>query len=147
MRRAARWLRSRLAMSWRDERGAAAVEFALVLPILILLLFGIIEFSRVWNLKQTLTDAAREGTRIAVISERMELTQTQLEDSVRRTVMRIATLAALDSAQLHIDPIVGGSPGTTAQVALEYPYDPLFGAWFPGLQSLQLRTTFVMRNE
>jgi Flp pilus assembly protein TadG len=147
MRRAARWLRTHRAVRWNDERGAAAVEFALVLPLLVLLLFGIIEFSRVWNLKQTLTDAAREGTRIAVISERMELTQTQLEDSVRRTVMRIAALAALDPAQLDIVPTVGGSPGTTAQVALTYPYDPLFGAWFPGLQSLQLSTTFVMRNE
>jgi Flp pilus assembly protein TadG len=147
MRAVVRWLRARGAAQWRDDRGAAAVEFALVFPLLILLLFGIIEFARAWNMKQTLTDAAREGTRIAVVSERMNLTQAALEDSVTRTVRRIAALAALDPQQLIIDPTVGGDPGTTAQVALTYPYDPLFGAWFPGMQSLQLRTTFVMRNE
>jgi Flp pilus assembly pilin Flp len=147
MKDISRWIRTHLAPRCRDERGAAAVELALVMPILVMLLFGIIEFARVWNLKQTLTDAAREGTRIAVVSERMNLTQVQLEDSVKRTVTRIAKLAMLDTDLLAIVPNVGGDPGTTAEVALTYPYDPLFGAWFPGLESFKLNTTFVMRNE
>lgn len=52
-----------------DERGAAAVEFALVLPIVLLLLFGIVEFGRGYNAKITLTHAAREGARAAAIGD------------------------------------------------------------------------------
>jgi Flp pilus assembly protein TadG len=46
-----------------SERGSAAVEFALVLPLLMLLLFGIIDFGRMLNAEITLTTAAREGAR------------------------------------------------------------------------------------
>lgn len=45
------------------ERGAAAVEFALVLPLLVMLVFGIIEFGRGYHAKVELTGAVREGAR------------------------------------------------------------------------------------
>ena len=45
------------------DRGAAAVEFALVVPLLLLLVFGIIDFSRAYNTRVTLTEAAAEGAR------------------------------------------------------------------------------------
>ena len=48
---------------WGRERGAAAVEFALVLPILVLILFGVIEFGGVYNAQLMVTGAAREGAR------------------------------------------------------------------------------------
>lgn len=46
-----------------SERGAAAVEFALVVPILLLLVFGIIDFSRAYNAQVTLNEAAAQGVR------------------------------------------------------------------------------------
>ncbi|WDF32628.1 pilus assembly protein [Arthrobacter agilis] len=51
------------------ERGAVAVELALVLPILILLMFGIIEVGRAYNAQVTLTSAAREGVRVVAIGK------------------------------------------------------------------------------
>ena len=51
----------------RSQRGAAAVEFALVLPILILLIFGIVQFSILFNRQQGLHAAAREGARYAAL--------------------------------------------------------------------------------
>lgn len=48
---------------WGSERGAAAVEFALVLPILVLILFGVIEFGGAYNAQLMVTGAAREGAR------------------------------------------------------------------------------------
>jgi len=49
------------------RRGAAIVEFAVVLPLLLVLLFGIIDFGWVFMVRQTLTNAAREGCRVAVL--------------------------------------------------------------------------------
>jgi len=51
-----------------DERGQAAVEFALILPILMALLLGIIQFGIVFNNYVTITDAARAGARKAAVS-------------------------------------------------------------------------------
>lgn len=50
-----------------SDRGAAAVEFALVLPVLLLMLFGIIDFGRLYNAQITLTQASREGARLAAL--------------------------------------------------------------------------------
>jgi Flp pilus assembly protein TadG len=51
----------------RRDRGAAAVEFALLLPVLMLFIFGIIDFGRMVNAKITINEAAREGARAAAI--------------------------------------------------------------------------------
>ena len=52
-----------------DDRGSVAVEFALVLPILLLVVFGIIDFGRMLNAQITLTQAAREGARWAALGQ------------------------------------------------------------------------------
>lgn len=49
------------------DRGAAAVEFALCLPLLLLLVFGTIDFGRALNAQLTITQAAREGVRLAAL--------------------------------------------------------------------------------
>lgn len=51
----------------RDERGAVVVEFALVLPLLVIFVFGIVEFGRAYNAKIQLTSAVREGARTAAL--------------------------------------------------------------------------------
>jgi len=52
-----------------EEKGASAVEFAVILPLLILLIFGIIEFGRMYNAYLALTHAAREGARLAAVGK------------------------------------------------------------------------------
>lgn len=51
----------------RKERGAVAVEMAMLLPLLLLILIGTIEFGRVLNVQISMTQAAREGARYAAI--------------------------------------------------------------------------------
>ncbi|MDO5865652.1 MULTISPECIES: TadE/TadG family type IV pilus assembly protein [Paenarthrobacter] len=51
----------------KNERGAVAVEMALLLPVLLLILIGVIEFGRALNVQVSLTEAAREGARYAAV--------------------------------------------------------------------------------
>lgn len=55
-------------MSRASERGAAAVEFAIVVPVLVMLLLGIVEFSRAYNAQASLSAAAREAVRVMALS-------------------------------------------------------------------------------
>jgi Flp pilus assembly protein TadG len=64
-----------------SEDGAAAVEFALVLPVLLLLVLGLIEFSLVFNTQITLTNAAREGARVMAIQNNPALARTAAIDA------------------------------------------------------------------
>lgn len=50
------------------ERGAVAVEFAILLPLLLMLVLGTIEFGRAYNAQITLTNAARDGVRVMAIA-------------------------------------------------------------------------------
>ena len=54
----------------RDERGAALVEFAMISVVLMILIFGIIDFGRALYTKNSLTNAAREGGRYAAVANR-----------------------------------------------------------------------------
>lgn len=51
-----------------SERGAVAVEFAILLPLLLMLVLGTIEFGRAYNAQITLTNAARDGVRVMSIT-------------------------------------------------------------------------------
>jgi Flp pilus assembly protein TadG len=62
-------MRRRTARNAPRDRGAAAVEFALLLPMLLLLVFGIIDFGRALNASITLTQAAREGARLDALGQ------------------------------------------------------------------------------
>jgi Flp pilus assembly protein TadG len=54
------------------EEGVAAVEFAIILPVLALILFGVLEFGRVWSQYQVFQGAAREGARCAAVASTSE---------------------------------------------------------------------------
>jgi Flp pilus assembly protein TadG len=83
------------------ERGASAVEFALVAPILILLVFGIVQFSITYNRQQGLHAAAREGARIASLPQ---TTSSQITSRVN---------AALDGIPLDGAPSITITPNAS----------------------------------
>ncbi len=60
----------------RGSSGAQLVELALSTPLLLVLLVGISDFGSALDLKQKLTNAAREGARIAASQSRADLTQS-----------------------------------------------------------------------
>lgn len=59
------------------DRGAVAVEFGLILPLLLLILLGIIDFGRAFNAQVTLTQAAREGARLEALDQPDVVSRTQ----------------------------------------------------------------------
>ena len=59
------------------DRGAAAVEFALLLPVLLMIVFGIVDFGRAYNAQVTLTQAAREGARLTALNQPNVVSRTQ----------------------------------------------------------------------
>jgi Flp pilus assembly protein TadG len=64
------------------EEGVAAVEFAIILPVLCLILFGILEFGRVWSQYQVFEGAAREGARCAAVASTSDCNvQTEIKDA------------------------------------------------------------------
>ena len=65
----------------RTERGASAVEFAIVLPVLFLVIAGIVDFGRAYFYQIQLANSAREGARAAVVGT---LTTTEIETRARQ---------------------------------------------------------------
>jgi Flp pilus assembly protein TadG len=61
------------------QEGVAAVEFAIILPVLALILFGVLEFGRVWSQYQVFQGAAREGARCAAVASTSEC---DIEDEI-----------------------------------------------------------------
>jgi len=75
-----RGLRARLRPRC-ERRGVAVVEFAVIAPLLFLLLLGIIEFGRLLMVQQLLTNASREGARRAVLEQSTSAEVTTLVES------------------------------------------------------------------
>jgi Flp pilus assembly protein TadG len=133
----------------RNNRGQAMVEMALLLPMLMMLVFGILEFGRAWNAHQALTDAAREGTRRMVVMSGAGVTDATVKQTVKEALGRVK----LDTTATTVITLTGlnGGVGTEASVAISYPYTfPVLGKllkWTTGRSNVTIRTTSVMRNE
>jgi Flp pilus assembly protein TadG len=131
----------------RSRPGQGLVEFVLVAPLLLILLFGIIEFARAWNIRHVVTDAAREGARNLAV-DNLALTY----DSVTVLINRALGAAGLDPALATITlDDNGGVIGEPSTVSINYPYQlgvirVLLG-WAVQDGQLNIGTTFVMRNE
>jgi len=82
----------------QNRGGQALAEFALVLPLVLLFIAGIVEMGRAWNIKQAVTDAAREGARYTVVQDDAITSPSQVEAKVRE---RLA-LASVDSADATV---------------------------------------------
>jgi Flp pilus assembly protein TadG len=124
----------------RDERGATVVEFAFIVPLLIVLVLGIAEFGHAFQVSGTLSAAAREGVRVMAL---------QNDTAAARAAARIAAPTlnpALTDAQIKIPatcPAPGSGTGSaTVRLTIDYPMPFLTG--FFGT-SITLHGTGVMR--
>jgi Flp pilus assembly protein TadG len=95
------------------DRGAAAVEFALLLPVLLLIVFGIIDFGRALNAQITLTQAAREGERLAAVGQPTAVVVARTQAAATTLTGVTVTVTACPA---------GAGLGTTAVVKASYPF-------------------------
>ena len=103
----------------KREKGQTMVEFALVLPILLVLMLGIAQFGVTFNNYVTLTDAVRAGARKAAVSRNASDPPGACEAAV------LAAGANLDQTELESDLSCNSSwqPGSDVTVHASYPYD------------------------
>ena len=135
-----------LRRSIRDEGGQAAVEFALVLPFLMIMLIGIVEFGRAWNQHQVITDAARETARRACLAD--DVTMADAKKVATDAMAR----AGIDWSRATVDIVnLDGDSNSIVTVNIDLRYRFTFFstlvAWATGDEVIHLKTSFAMRNE
>jgi len=97
----------------KSERGATLVEFALILPILITLLFGVVEFGRLLNAQVVVTSATREGARYASLGSSAATVTSQVK----------ASCPTLDPTKITVTVTnAGGTSGTPVTVRVTYEF-------------------------
>jgi Flp pilus assembly protein TadG len=99
----------------QKEKGQALVEFAVVLPVLVILVFAIIQFGILFRNYLDLTDAVRAGARVAAVS-REKGRGADAEAAVRAA-------ASLDDADLDVTVNSTWARGSSVTVRAQYPYD------------------------
>lgn len=115
-----------------DDRGAAMVEFAIILPVLVLLVFGIMEFGRAYNNQNALTHAAREGIREYAITQDASLGEAAAKNAASTldpNLMSVSTSAC-----------TAGQPAT---MDLAYPFTLNIAMW--GVVNFNMEAQGVMR--
>jgi Flp pilus assembly protein TadG len=139
----------------RSHKGAALIEVALTLPLLLLVSVGIFEFGRAYQTWQVLTNAAREGARMAVLPDS---TDDAVEDRAR-SYMESGQLPGYDDADIEIthdnDIDTGGTAATASQVTISYPFSfivlqPVASLVVPGTSlgsPIIMAASAMMRNE
>ena len=121
--------------------GAVVVEFALVLPILLLLVFGIIEFGHLFFIRQTMINAAREGARTATLAADDETKETL----VIGRVQTVLAVGGLDPANCTITYTSEPAPGSAETVTTTVPYaDVSMLGNFLGFMDFDMSATCVM---
>lgn len=138
---------SKNRVRWRPlrdrRRGTAAVEFALVAPLFVLLVFGMIEYGRMVMVQQLLVNAAREGARVGVLDGS---TQT----SVTTAVNNYLSPAGITTATVTVVPSTPSSAAATdpVTVTVSVPFNNV--SWLPSPMYLGGKTlsfSAVMRRE
>lgn len=104
----------------KDDRGTAAIEFGLVLPLLMLILVGIIDFGNIYFTRLAMTNAAREGARVGVT-----MNEANAEGAALAAANAYLDQAGITASVTATTPSQE-NPTVTVTVTID-PYEPLIG--------------------
>jgi Flp pilus assembly protein TadG len=145
----------RLSKLWRRDDGAALIEAAFVLPLLLFVSIGIIEFGRAFQTWQIVTNAAREGARVAVLpGMNDDAVKARVNDYIKMGIIGPAEAKILINRTTTVS-IGGAATASASRVQVDYPFtfmvlqpiaqllvkDSTVGA------AMTMRSAAIMRNE
>ena len=140
-----RWAQRRKGASVHraNRRGAALVEFALVVPIFLLCVVGSVELGRAIMVQEALTDASREGARVGIIDG-------ALTSDVTTAVDNYLTGVSITGAQINVTPTNPGlsADGTQVTVSVSIAFNSV--TWVPSpwfLKNATLTATTAMARQ
>jgi Flp pilus assembly protein TadG len=144
------WMRLR-----RDDKGVALMEMALTLPLLLLICVGILEFGRAFQTWQIVTNAAREGARVAVLPGIDNAMVTARVNEYIQAGVLDAGVAPTVTINRTATISYGTGNATGSQVIVSYPFKfmvlhsvaQLFGSSNPLGTDFTMAASATMRNE
>ena len=136
----------------RNQRGAALLETAITIPLVLLVCVSIFEFGRAYQTWQVLTNAAREGARVAILAETTDGTVT----SVVRDYLQSGQLPQFAAATVNVERTVPFGSNTASRITVTYPFDFIVlnpvvrlinAGSATGQGTTQMQSSALMRNE
>jgi Flp pilus assembly protein TadG len=132
------------ALRHKKQEGASLVEFSVIAPLFVVLLFGLVEFGMSIYDKELLTNASREGARFGVIYCTPRKTSTQIQSQVQTY---LTNAGFTDTATINVTG-AGGNSGDSLTVSVLYPYHftvlPNFVSGLAGTMNLTANTIMLM---
>jgi Flp pilus assembly protein TadG len=111
----------------RDQRGGSAVEFAIVLLVLLLIVFGIIEFGLIFYNQQVITNASREGARYGIVSRVPRYTTNEVAQVVNNYCQgRLYPQNSTVTPTVTVSAPSGTGFGADLEVSVSWPYNFIF---------------------
>jgi len=142
---------------WKEESGAELFEAALVLPLLLMLLLGIVSFGRAYNEYQTITRAAREGAREAVLTPcatcsgvnyaSSDIRTNFIEPALKASSLDPTKISNYTTNYVFLDPNDPTPYICGIQIAFQYPYTFALPFTTLNFSTIQLSTKVQMRME
>lgn len=129
---------------WKNQEGASIVEFSVLAPLFVVLLFGLVEFGLSIYSKEVLANASREGARLGVVYS----TPRKSAGEITARVQEYLTKAGFtDTATINVTGAQGTS-GSPLRVTVSYPYNfqvlPPFVSGLTGTITLTADTVMLM---
>jgi Flp pilus assembly protein TadG len=122
---------------FKRQQGQSLVEFALIFPIIVIILFGIIEFGRLWETMSVLTSAAREGARVAAVT-------APDPNRVQSAAQSVLSAANITNASIIV---IGPNSSSEVIVTVQIIYAPITGSIVPGIHPFTLAKSTTMHWE
>jgi Flp pilus assembly protein TadG len=111
----------------RDQRGGSAVEFAIILLVLLMIVFGIIEFGLIFYNQQVITNASREGARFAIVVRAPRYTVDEVTQVVYNYCQgKLYPQNSTATPTVTVSAPSGTGFGSDLEVSVSWPYDFIF---------------------
>ena len=125
------------------KKGAAAVEFAIILPLIVMLVFGTIEFGLMFYNKQVITNASREAARSAITGATVSEVKQIAMEYCNGKLFNLDGSINLSTADIDVPPL----DGSDQSVAISFDYNFLFSQVIGVTDPITVSVRTIMRME